>query len=66
MMCYNKPRDVQTNIAVENTPAGQAKRLDGIIRNGGIAGGMKGYFNAYLSGKKLHVLAHKPLPMQPW
>lgn len=68
MMCYNQGRDVHCQIAPENCDGGQraAARLAHIVRSGGVAQGMKGYFNAYITDKKLRILAHKPLPLQPW
>lgn len=64
MMCYNQARDVQVHIAEQNCAV--SARLDGIIRSGKIANGMKGYFNAYVSAGKLHIVAHNPLPLQQW
>ena len=64
MMCYNQARDLQVHIAEQNCSA--AARLDSIIRSGKIANGLKGYFNAYVSAGKLHIVAHKPLPLQEW
>lgn len=66
LMCYNQKRNIHTYILTANCAG--AQRLASIIRTGGVAGGMKGYFNAYTidAGKKLCILAGKPLPLQPW
>lgn len=64
MMCYNQKRDVQLSITTDN--CSEANRLDGIVRSGSIAGGMKGYFNAYVSEGKLRIMAHEPLALHPW
>lgn len=65
LMCYNEKRDIQTQIGAENCRG--LRRLDQVIRSGNVAGGMKAYFHAYISiANELHVLAHKPLPLQPW
>jgi hypothetical protein len=64
MMCYNAKRDLQFTITLDN--CSDAMRLFSIVRSGSIANGMKGYFNAYLAGETLQILAHKPLALQPW
>ena len=68
MMCYNQKRDMQCQIGAENCAGGQraAARLTHIVRSGGIAQGLKGYFNAYIANNKLRILAHKPLGLHPW
>ena len=55
---------LQFTITLDN--CSDAMRLFSIVRSGSIANGMKGYFNAYLAGKTLQILAHKPLVLQPW
>ena len=65
MMCYNERRNIQCQIHTQSCR--DAERLDRIVRSGTIAGGMKAYFNAYLSADgKLNIVAHKPLPLQRW
>ena len=59
---------MQCQIGPENCDGGQraAARLAHIVRSGGVAQGMKGYFNAYITNNKLRILAHKALQLQPW
>ena len=64
MMCYNQKRNLTMQITPSN--CADAARLDRAVRTGGVAGGVKGYYNAYLADGKLNILAHKPLPLQPW
>lgn len=64
MMCYNAKRDLHFMITLDN--CSDAMRLFSIVRSGSIANGIKGYFNAYLAGETLQILAHKPLALQPW
>jgi hypothetical protein len=66
MMCYDKARKVNCQINERNCSPKSCRRLDGIIRRGGIAGGLKGYFKAFLKKGKLKILSNKPLPLQPW
>ena len=65
MMVYDKSRRFSSSISGTNCPPGPYRRLDATIRQGPIFG--KGYFKAYFSqGRELVVVAHQPLPLQPW
>ena len=66
MMCYDKARKVNCQITEANCSPVTCRRLDGIIRRGGIANGLKGYFKAFLKKRKLKILSNEPLPLQPW
>jgi len=64
MMCYDEKRKFQLQIHGNNCD--EHLRLDARIRAGNVAGGLKAYFSAYVSAGQLHILVHKPLPLQPW
>lgn len=67
MMVYDQTRKLHTQIHSGCMAPADYQRLDGIIRRLQYANGMKGYFNAYLDKRgDLHILADKPLPLQPW
>ena len=61
-MVYDQRRRFTISILPSNCPG--YSRLDDLIRQG--VNGKKGYFECYLKGTKLFILAHEMLPPQPW
>ena len=61
-MVYDQRRRFAISILPSNCPG--YSRLDDLIRRG--ANGKKGYFECYLKGTKLFILAPEMLPTQPW
>lgn len=70
MVMYDETRKLQCSITPQNCAEGQWRRLDSLIRRGGIAGGgLKGYSKrhiAFITKGHMKILAHKPPPLQPW
>lgn len=66
MMVYDERRKLNASITSANCAEADWRALDSAIRRGGISGGLKGYFKAFLSKGSMKVLVDEPLPLQPW
>jgi hypothetical protein len=67
MVCYDQRRKLQCQVTSWNCVEEEWRKLDKVIRRGGISGGFKGYFKAYITPKgTMKILVNEPLPLQPW
>ena len=64
LMCYNQKRDFMCWIPRKQNDSEQLAKL---IQEGGLSGGLKAYFKAYVDqATKQLVVVPKMLPAQPW
>ena len=66
MMVYDKNRKFQAFVRDNNCVESEWKKLGSVIKRSNIAGGMKGYFNAFISEGSLKIIVSDPKPNQSW